>query len=196
MRPLLISGPSGVGKSYIADFLTKNLDYARVVPITTREPRLGEVNGVSYNFVNLQEYNEIENSGELFMSNDFFSARYGFQTSEVTKIIDQGFRPVTEIYTPKLIQFLSAFPDSDTLFLMPKSLEFLSERMQRRGDRSDKIEQRIAEAELEIKIFNEQASHLYRNVITIESDSQLREIIETILRTRELRDFGMKSTLK
>lgn len=187
MRPLVISGPSGSGKSYLVNVLTQNYDYKRVVPVTTREPRIGEINGESYYFVTQQEYEEIQASGEFFMSNTFFNAQYGIQRVEVNGILERGLRPVVEIYTPTIEQFLREFPDSDTVFMLPDNLELIRERMLARGDAPEKVDYRIQGAIAEMDYFRENAQHLYQRTYSV-NGNDLSEIVHGIFELRQLND--------
>ncbi len=197
MKVLIISGPSGIGKSYIANYLSKEHNFQRIVPVTTRMPRVGEVNGLSYHFLGEESYRQIQENGDLFMSNDFFGARYGFQHSEVQKIIAANRRPVTEIFTPTITQFISEYPDADRIFLMPPSLDFLKERMLRRGDSIEKVEQRLIGARDEIRHFLEEGHVHYHKVVPIEGDESIAEVVKEI-RSLESGDLGeeLKSQLK
>jgi guanylate kinase len=125
------------------------------------------------------KYAEMEAHGEFFMSNKFLDAQYGTQKSEVTKIIEKGMRPVVVIYTPVIDQFLNAFPDSDTIFMLPKNLDLIKERMLARGDTPDKIEFRMKRAIDEIKYFSERAKKYYQRIYQIENND-LTEILNGI----------------
>lgn len=109
-HPLLISGPSGVGKTYLALYLTNNYNCSRIVPTTTRVPRVNETDGVDYHFLTDTEYQKKQSNGKLFMSNCFFNAYYGFEHQSVLSIINRELVPVTEIYTPAIEQFIAAYP--------------------------------------------------------------------------------------
>lgn len=197
MKVLIISGPSGIGKSYIANYLSEEHNFQRIVPVTTRMPRIGEVNGISYHFLNEETYGQIQASGDLFMTNDFFGARYGFQHSEVQKIIAENRRPVTEIFTPTITQFIDAYPNSDRIFLMPPSIDFLRERMLRRGDSIEKVDQRLISATDELRYFLEQGHVHYSKIIPIIGDESILEVVREIKQIESV-DLGeeLKGQLK
>lgn len=159
--PLLLSGPSGVGKSYLAYYLSSNYEASRIVPTTTRPIRINEQDGVDYYFLRDEEYDFRRQSGEMFMSNEFFGAKYGFERRAVESILAQGRVPITEIFTPKLEQFKAAYPDSRAIFLMPENTDLVVNRMRRRGDPEDKIEYRVQEGLGEIEHYRTMSSRLY-----------------------------------
>lgn len=160
-NPLLLSGPSGVGKSYLAKHLARNYACSRIVPTTTRPQRPGEVDGKDYYFVCEAEYLRRLAAGEMFMSNEFFNARYGFERHAVDTIVGQGRIPLSEIYTPKLRQFTAAYPASQAIFLFPESEDLLKLRMAIRGDTEEQIAYRLQEGREEIAFYRDQAKNLY-----------------------------------
>jgi|GEM_PF-172153 len=180
LNPLVISGPSGAGKSFIVEKLVADHGFERVVPHTTRPKRAGEVDGHMYNFVDDESYSELARQGSFFMDNPFLGARYGMGYEAVTGPQSRGHRPVTEIYITVLDQFLRAFPDSDRLFLYPSNLNFLEDRMRRRGDPEAKIAERIRSAQMELAVFDQQARENYNQIYYIDSDEQAAEIVESI----------------
>jgi guanylate kinase len=187
MRPLIISGPSGIGKNYLVNILTNEYDYKNIIPVTTREPRTGEIDGESYYFVTPEKYTEMEKNGEFFMSNKFLNAQYGTQKVEITKIMEKGLRPVMIVYTPTTEQFLQAFPDSDAIFILPKNLDLIKERMRTRGDTPEKVDFRMQGAIDEIKYFKEKAQKYYHRTYVIENND-LTEILKGIEDLRKTND--------
>lgn len=151
--PLLISGPSGIGKSHLARHLSLNYGCQRVVPITTRAMRPGEIHGRDYQFLKDHEYLALREENALFMDNEFFGSKYGFTWQSVTSISERGLMPVAEIYVPKIYQFLSAFPESKTIFLMPESEQQLVDNMSQRGELEENLVKRINEGRKEIFLY-------------------------------------------
>lgn len=151
--PLLISGPSGIGKSHLARHLSLNYGCQRVVPITTRAMRPGEVQGRDYQFLKDHVYLALREKNELFMDNEFFGSKYGFTWQSVTTIVERGLMPLAEIYVPKIYQFLEAFPESRTIFLMPESEQQLIDNMTHRGESQENIVKRVNEGRKEVSLY-------------------------------------------
>lgn len=181
MRPLVISGPSGVGKSFIVNELTSLHGFGRVVPYTTRQPRPGEVNGQMYNFVSPSEYSRMNDDLGFFMDNEFFEARYGMPTESVTGIAELHLRPVSEILVGLVSQFVSRFPQSERIFIEPQSFGFLEARMKKRGDSPEQIKTRLAGAEKELTTYNNWAHRFFNKKYTVKSDRDASGIIEDIV---------------
>ena len=181
MRPLVISGPSGVGKSFIVNELTSLHGFGRVVPYTTRQPRPGEINGQMYNFVSPSEYSRMNANLGFFMDNEFFEARYGMPAESVTGVAELHLRPVSEILVGLVSQFVSRFPQSERIFIEPQSFGFLEARMKKRGDNPEQIRSRLGGAEKEVATYNNWAHRFYDKKYTVKSDRDARGIIDDIV---------------
>lgn len=182
-NPILISGPSGVGKTYLTQQLEMNFNCKRVVSTTTRKPRGQERHGVAYWFLSDIEYQEREASGAMFMSNQFLGARYGCETAEIESIRDIGLHPVTEIYTPKINEFMAAYPDSVAIFLMPSGLSMLIRNMKRRGDSPPAIRDRFHTGLGEILDYASGYKHYYQWEYVVSRQGfkrMLREIVNDL----------------
>ncbi|CAH0047769.1 unnamed protein product [Clonostachys solani] len=154
-RPIVISGPSGVGKgTLIGRLLERYSDtLATTVSHTTRQPRPGEVNHEAYHFICTQEFESlIENNA--FVEYTFFSGNY-YGTSRQT-IKDQqakGKIPILEIEMSGITQIKkNKALDMRFVFISPPSLQALEERLHKRGTESAKsIERRLEQAKVEME---------------------------------------------
>ncbi|CAH0041132.1 unnamed protein product [Clonostachys rhizophaga] len=154
-RPIVISGPSGVGKgTLIGRLLERYADtLATTVSHTTRQPRPGEVNHEDYHFVSIREFESLIKSN-AFVEYTFFSGNY-YGTSRQT-IKDQqakGKIPVLEIEMSGITQIkMNKALDMRFAFISPPSLQVLEERLHRRGTESAKsIERRLELAKVEME---------------------------------------------
>jgi guanylate kinase len=178
--PLLLSGPSGIGKSYLAKHLQLNYECKRIVPITTRPRRPKEIHGVDYDFLTEDDYQGLLDDNALFMHNEFFGAKYGYSKNSVDKILAAGLTPVSEIYTPKLPQFLVGYPDAKRIFLMPISEHLLNTRMRQRGETEENIERRLIEGKKEVMAYRDSYRHLY-NACYIVDEMNFKEMVKDIV---------------
>ena len=180
MKPLLIVGPSGVGKSYLLNLLVEQGNFKTVLSTMTRAPRFGEKHMVDNEYVSHVEYEKIVKSGDFFMNNEFFGEKYGSRRSFVDEIKKAGKIPTMIILSQLVPQFIQEYSDSIAIFLAPKDLELLRLRMQKRGDSSESIEKRLKSAQEEIAAY-EKFKHLFKYKFEIEKDEDVYGILEEIL---------------
>lgn len=171
---LLISGPSGIGKSYLAKKLASNSNYEIILPTTTRKIRDGEYDGIDYEFLTKEEY--CISKEEFFMDNFFFDNFYGIRKSNVEDILAKGKIPIGIIYTPVISQFLDFYPESFPVFLYPKNINLLRENLLRRdGDLS-----RYKSALKELIEYDTSYNKYYKKIYYIESNEDNDFIINEI----------------
>ena len=88
---IVLSGPSGVGKStVISELLSSRRDIHFSVSFTTRLPRVGEENGVNYNFVSRQEFERMIADDELLEYAEYVGNYYGTSLKIIREQLDQG----------------------------------------------------------------------------------------------------------
>lgn len=186
---LLITGPTGVGKTTLSNLLIKNFGYGRVISNTTRDPRAGEIDGIDYNFMTDAQYNELELTGDLFMSNEVYGKYRGYTRSDVSKVWNSGKIPLVEMYAPLTRQFMQNYPNTDAVYLMPASTELLVERMSRRGDSTASVEERIKGTVEEIDFYYNNFQ-LFRHVCGIKGiDENLLPHIDRVIKMNNPKDF-------
>lgn len=135
---VVVSGPSGVGKStVVAEALRLAPDAWLSVSVTTRGPRPGEVDGVDYSFVDDTTYDQLLRDGALLENASFAGYRYGTPREPVEKARASGVPVLLEIEVNGARQVRAAQPDAYLVFLAPPSWEELLKRLRRRGTESE-----------------------------------------------------------
>ena len=148
---LVISGPSGVGKSSVVQALTERMRFHFSVSWTTRQRRVGEVDGVDYVFVDRDQFeNRIAASGFLEWA-EYSGHLYGTPRDQVLAHLDRGEDVLLDIENDGAGQVKNAYPDALLVFILPPSLGELERRLRDRGDTADQdIEKRLAVAASQI----------------------------------------------
>jgi guanylate kinase len=136
--PLILSAPSGGGKTTIARrLLSVRPDIGYSVSCTTRVPRDGEVDGRDYHFLSREDFEARRVRGEFAESALVHGNLYGTLRSEVARVLESGRHVVMDIDVQGARQFASAYPESVLVFLLPPSVDVLLQRLRSRRTEGD-----------------------------------------------------------
>jgi len=153
-EPLLIvfSGPSGVGKDSVLRILRgRMLHNCYPVTVTTRAPRAGEVDGVSYIFVTRPRFEEMRAHGKLFAAADVHGHLYGVPFKTVCGALMRGQDVVLKVDVQGAEDIRRRFPNAVYVFLAPPSEKDLIERLRaRHTELGADLERRIEDASREM----------------------------------------------
>ena len=145
---IVISAPSGTGKTTIVRELIKNNeDLVASVSCTTRKKRANEIDGEDYNFVTSDLFSSMIQKKAFLEYAKVFDSFYGTPKKEVEKSLGNGLNVILEIDWQGAMQIKKERPDCIMLFLLPPSKEELMSRLKKRGtDSRHEIKLRFDEA--------------------------------------------------
>ena len=155
----IISGPSGAGKGTICKRLIEDSDPDRMelsVSMTTRPPRKGEVDGVSYYFVTMEQFRANVLSDGFLEHAEVYGNCYGTPKAKVIEKLEAGIDVVLEIDIQGAMNVKKAYPDGIFIFILPPSMSILRKRLTGRGtDRMDIIDMRLSKTLGELSYIEE-----------------------------------------
>ena len=146
--PVILSSPSGGGKTTIAKQLMKmRTDVGYSVSCTTRLPRSGEVDGKDYYFLSTGEMLAARERGEFAESAEVHGRMYGTLRREVDRVLGSGRHVLMDIDVQGAQQFVKAFPRSVLVFVLPPSVDVLMTRlMARKSETNEALRIRLRSA--------------------------------------------------
>ncbi len=180
---VVLSGPSGVGKSTVAQKLIEEKGgYVRSISVTTREPREGEVDGRDYNFISVEEFLELCHKNELIENAKVYDNYYGTPKEPLRQALKDHKAYLLVIDIEGASQIRGKGYNSEFIYLIPPNKEALVERLEQRGTENDKERTlRISSAAMEL----ERAMKIYNHIVVNDDiDDCVDEVHKHVLKHR------------
>lgn len=137
---LIVSGFAGSGKGTLMGELTSRYDnYALSISATTRSPRVGEVDGQHYFFVEKSKFESMIENGELLEYACYVNNYYGTPRAFVEKKLNEGKDVILEIETQGALKVKEQFPDALLLFVLPPTVSEVYKRLKKRGTENEEV---------------------------------------------------------
>lgn len=150
----VVSGASsGVGKDSVVKGLRKKYSFDRVVTYTTRKIRPGEKNGVDYNFISKQEFEEKIKKGFFLEHVLYLDNHYGTPKKDVIEKIEKGKDVLLRIDVRGAKSVKKSIPESVLVYIAPPSFGAMEKRMLKRNDQKESIKKKLQVAVWEIEQF-------------------------------------------
>lgn len=155
--PVILSAPSGAGKTTIAKaLLSSRHDLGYSVSCTTRQAREGEIPGKDYYFITRTEFISKRERGEFAESAEVHGNLYGTLRSEVQRVLSSGKHVLMDIDVQGAAQFTRVFPQAVTIFILPPSADVLLARLKmRQSETSQQLADRLQSALQELQSVDE-----------------------------------------
>ena len=184
--PVVLSSPSGAGKTTIAKALLKERqDVGYSISCTTRPPRPGEVEGKDYYFLDRAEFVRRIEEGAFAESAEVHGSLYGTLKAEIERVLGAGRHVLMDIDIQGAALIRQAFPAVVTIFILPPSGEVMLDRLRKRKTESkEAIVRRLESALRELQAI-EQYEYVVVNDVLEESVSRVAAIIDAEVVSRE-----------
>lgn len=176
---IVISGPSGVGKSSIVRQVIQRLEHVQLsISVTTRPQAEGEVEGRDYFFVKPEVFQTQLSDGRFLEHAEVFGHYYGTPRDSVQEQLNAGYDIILEVDVQGGKQVKMAFPQAVMIFILPPDTHVLAKRLNDRGrDSRETCARRLAEADAEIAAAWPYYEH---RVINEDLDQAIQEVVHII----------------
>jgi guanylate kinase len=179
-RIFVFTGPDGSGRKSVAEAVGLTFGMVEVLSYTTRQPRSGEVNGITYHFITADAYSEMERRGEFLETVVIDGNSYGLKGSEVDESLAahgcvylilnrEGATRIKNIYGAKVVRVF-LFADRTTV----------QERQRALGLGEDVITRRMSHYD-EAMGYRAECEHTFENIDLADTVSRITEILEGYL---------------
>ena len=150
--PIIVSSPSGAGKTTIVDaVLKKNKTVSRVITATTRAPRKGEKDGKDYHFWTIKQFEQAIKKNQMLEWAQVHTSYYGIPKKSVDSLLKKGICPILVIDVQGSRTVKKQYPEAVMVFIIPPSLRELKKRILGRNDNTQDIEIRLETAKKEMQ---------------------------------------------
>ncbi|AAU04209.1 guanylate kinase [Rickettsia typhi] len=184
---IILSSPSGTGKSSLAKELLKIDNNLRLsISVTTRKPRLGEVDGINYYFKTDLEFKTLVKQNKFLEYAKIYNDYYGTPKEYVKMLLKQGLDVLFDIDWQGVRSIKKNTNNVVTIFVLPPSLEILEQRLRNRAtDNEETIKLRMQSAQHEISYANE-----YDYVVINDDFGQTLKKIHEIIVAERAKNFS------
>ncbi|MCL2813844.1 MAG: guanylate kinase [Oscillospiraceae bacterium] len=148
---IVISGPSGSGKSAVLQEVRKLAKYKFSVSYAARAPREGERDGIDYHFISKEDFLEKVSNGEMLEYVNYSDNYYGTPKLPLERLLNENHDVILEIEVNGAMNIKEKFPDAVMIFLICPTRAELEKRLRERGTENEKsIQKRLETAEKEV----------------------------------------------
>lgn len=184
--PIILSSPSGAGKTTIAKaLLERRPDVGYSVSCSTRPPRPGEVEGKDYYFLSRAEFIRRMEQGAFAESAEVHGNLYGTLKSEIQRVLGAGRHVMMDIDIQGATLLRRAFPSVVTVFILPPSGEVMLDRLRKRKTESKEAIVRRLESALQELQAVEDYEYVVVNDVLEDSVRRLSAIIDAEVVSRD-----------
>jgi guanylate kinase len=180
-KPLLILGPSGVGKDTIINMLLEKYPkiFYKLPSYTTRDIRKGEIDGKDYFFITKEEFKVMKDENKLFGIQEYNNNFYASNKSKLNELINKGDKIIILNYNIETANAIKDEFDFNYIAILPPSENELRNRLKNRGTKPEEMEKRMENSLKEMKLINE-ANYIQFRVVNDEKNICFKKIEDHI----------------
>ena len=175
-----LSGVTGTGKSFFKTVISQELNFKNLVIVTTRDKRIGEINGIDKEFVNDEEFEKLKKENKIVVDFEFLGSKYAYRKKDLASNTDQ----VTEVHYSTIYEFKKNAKNVFSIYMIPKDLERAKLELQKRNlpqlteeKRLKEIDEHITEYKNNIEL-QRQFDYVFINDYSEKAKNDLLEIIK------------------
>ena len=177
---VVVTGPSGVGKSTIVQEALRRTGAAFSVSATTREPRPGEVDGREYRFLDRDTFEQMIADDELLEWAEVYGRYYGTPAEPARRAIRAGRPMVLEIDVQGGLQVAERAPDATFVLILPPDEQELARRLRKRGTEDEaSFARRFGEARKEIEAAERSGVYTHK-VINDDLERAIGQVVDIL----------------
>jgi len=190
---VVLSAPSGTGKSTVSRLLVQRNDRLRLsVSATTRAPRKNEVEGKDYFYKTTDEFKNMIENDEFVEWVEYCGNYYGTPKKYIEDSVENGYDVLLEIEVEGAAKIKEKYPDCVLIFMLPPSFDELKKRIEGRGtEKPEVIENRLKQAKREIEYID-----MYDYVVINDSLDNAINSVNIILEAEKSKVKRNKDLLK
>ena len=176
-KPLIILGPSGVGKDTIINMFLKKYPeiFYKLISFTTRKIRKGEKEGIDYFYITKEKFQEKKNENKLIGIQEYDDNFYASDKSKLEELMNKGEKIIILNYNIETANKVKVELDFNCIAILPPSEDELRNRLKHRGTKPEEMEKRMKNSLKEMKLINE-ANYIQFRVVNDEKDICFKKI--------------------
>ena len=176
-KPLIILGPSGVGKDTIINMFLKKYPeiFYKLISFTTRKIRKGEKEGIDYFYITKEKFQEKKNENKLIGIQEYNDNFYASDKSKLEELMNKGEKIIILNYNIETANKVKVELDFNCIAILPPSEDELRNRLKHRGTKPEEMEKRMKNSLKEMKLINE-ANYIQFRVVNDEKDICFKKI--------------------
>ena len=167
---IIVSGPSSAGKGTVVKQLVSMYEnYELAIETTSREPRLGETDGIQYHFISEKAFLEAIKKNKFFEYSRYIGSYYGTLKDPVYSSVKRGKNVVLEMSSSEALQLKRKYPEMILVYILPPDLDTIIKRLTDREQDNERVRNRLS-------VYSTEAYSMLRGDLLLVNDDLVRTV--------------------